>query len=107
MLFHSELRAKAEDNNSNLCFTHIKKFDSNGNYVSGWGPKGPLNGQFLHIHGIAVDSSGNVYATDEQKQQVQKFNSNGKFIMSWGTPGSGLGQFSNKLEDINVDSHDD
>jgi len=55
--------------------------------------------------GIATDRSGNVYATDEQKQNVQKFDGEGKFIMSWGTPGSGPEQFSNKLEDINVDSH--
>jgi hypothetical protein len=54
-------------NDNQLCFTHIKKFDSNGNYILGWGPTGSLDSQFLHIHDIAVDRSGNIYATDEQK----------------------------------------
>lgn len=92
---------------SSLCFTHIKKFDSNGKYVSGWGPSGSLNGQFLHIHGIATDRLGNIYAVDEQKQDIQKFDNKGKFLISWGATGSGPGQFSNKLEDINVDSNGD
>jgi tripartite motif-containing protein 71 len=37
---------------------------------------------------------------------VQKFDSEGKFISKWGSDGAGRGQFSNRLEDINIDSSD-
>ena len=43
--------------------------------------------------GIAVDSTGNVYATDYSNERVQKFDSTGKFIASWGTIGSGNARF--------------
>ena len=42
-------------------FNHIRKFDSNGQFITSWGSKGSGEGQFLHAHGIGVDSStGNV-----------------------------------------------
>ncbi len=49
------VNAQTVDTGNNLCFTQIKKFDSDGNYIAGYGPKGASDGQFLHIHGIAVD----------------------------------------------------
>ena len=62
-----------DDLNLNLCgFHHIKKFDSNGKLITSWGEKGNGDGQFIHPHGIAVDSEGNVYVTDEERQDVQK-----------------------------------
>ena len=90
---------------ADLCDFHsVKKFDKDGNYVTSWGTRGMEKGQFLHIHGIALDSSGNVYTSDEENSRIQKFDSNGKFITMWGSEGSGKGQFSKKIEDINVDS---
>src|SRR5215212_7520996 len=64
-------------------FNHIKKFDSNGNLITSWGIKGSGEGQFLHPHGIGLDSAGNVYVSDEEKGNIEKFDSNGKFITSW------------------------
>jgi tripartite motif-containing protein 71 len=87
-------------------WTHILKFDSNGKFLERWGSEGSGDGQLLHPHGIAVDSAGNVYVLDEERQDVQKFNSNGTFISKWGTPGSGVDQFSDALEDIAVDRSD-
>src|SRR5215207_3595069 len=90
---------------SDLCNFHsVKKFDKNGKFITSWGTRGTGQGQFLHIHGIALDSSGNVYTSDEENSRVQKFDSNGKFITMWGSEGSGKGQFSKRIEDINVDS---
>lgn len=42
-------------------FHAVKKFDADANLVALWGTKGEGEGQFLHTHGIAVDSSGNIY----------------------------------------------
>jgi DNA-binding beta-propeller fold protein YncE len=40
-------------------------------------------GQFNDTKGIAVDSSGNVYATDSGNNRIQKFNNCGGFITQW------------------------
>jgi hypothetical protein len=46
----------------NLCDFHsVKKFDSKGNFITSWGTKGTGDSQFLHPHGITVDSSGQRY----------------------------------------------
>ena len=37
-------------------FHYVKKFTSNGTLITAWGTKGTGPGQFLHAHGIAVDS---------------------------------------------------
>src|SRR5688572_16315091 len=68
------------DNNNPLGFKSIKKFDSNGNFITSWGTEGTGHGQFLHAHGIAIDSSDNVYVSDDDKNSIQKFDSNGNFI---------------------------
>jgi tripartite motif-containing protein 71 len=41
---------------------------------------------------VAVDGSGNVYVTDQNR--VQKFTSSGTYVTQWGAPGSGDGQFN-------------
>ena len=65
-------------------FHYVKKFDSNGTLITAWGTKGTGPGQFLHAHGITVDSGGNVYVSDAEKCNVQKFDSEGNFITMWG-----------------------
>jgi hypothetical protein len=74
-------------------FHYVKKFDRNGSLISAWGTKGTGPGQFLHAHGITVDSKGNVYVSDAEKCNVQKFESEGNFIAMWGSKGTGQGQF--------------
>jgi hypothetical protein len=99
------LVASGQESEQNLCdFHRVKKFDTQGNLITSWGTKGTGDGQFLHVHNLAVDSSGNVYVTDEERQDVQKFDSNGSFTTKWGSPGRGQGEFSPRIEDINVDS---
>ena len=51
------------------------------------GIKSTEDGQFDFPSGIDVDSSGNVYVTDESNHRIQKFDSNGKFITKWGFNG--------------------
>ncbi|MFB5600564.1 MAG: 6-bladed beta-propeller [Nitrososphaeraceae archaeon] len=86
---------------------YVQVFDKYGNFITSWGEKGEEDGKFLHPHGIAVDSRGYVYVTDELKSQVLKFDSDGNFIKSWGGNGPEQSQLSKKIEDIDVDVHDD
>src|ERR671924_1251486 len=105
LLHSSSVVVLGQENEQNLCdFHRIKKFDTQGNLITSWGTKGTGDGQFLHVHNLAVDSSGNIYVTDEERQDVQKFDSNGTFMTKWGSPGRGQGEFSPRIEDINVDS---
>jgi len=62
-------------------------------FVSKWGSYGSGDGQFYYPNGVAVDSSGNVYAVDRHNYRIQKFTSDGTFITKWGSWGSGDGQF--------------
>ena len=84
-------------------FHYVKKFDSEGNLITAWGTKGTGPGQFLHAHGIIVDSDRNVYVSDAEKCNIQKFDSEGNFITMWGTKGTGPGQFY-QPESMAVDS---
>jgi tripartite motif-containing protein 71 len=85
----------------------IQKFTSDGQFIAKWGSEGTGDGQFTHLHGIAVDThSGDVYATDTENFNVQKFDNNGTFITKWGSEGTAPGQFGS-LESLDVDSHGD
>lgn len=45
-------------------------------------------------HGIAVDSSGKVYATDDTTNSIWVSTSLGAYLAQWGSEGSGNGQFN-------------
>src|ERR687889_83788 len=96
---------EAENNTNPPGFKSIKKFDSNGKFITSWGSEGTGDGQFLHAHGIDIDSSGNVYVSDDGKNNIQKFDSNGNFIRRWGSYGTDDGQYLH-LHDVAVDSSD-
>jgi len=78
-----------------LC-SSVQIVSAEGGYVysAKWGSPGSEDGQFYTPSGVAVDSTGNVYVTDEDNNRVQKFTSSGEFITKWGSSGSGDGQFS-------------
>src|SRR5919112_5391204 len=69
----SSVEGDRESNNP-LGFKSIKKFDSNGKFITSWGTEGTGDGQFLHAHGIDIDSSGNVYVTDSGNVHEKKDN---------------------------------
>jgi DNA-binding beta-propeller fold protein YncE len=110
----------------------IQKFNSSGTpqFVAGWGVDtgansfevctvtcqigiaGSGNGQFNAVDidayspsGIAVDSSGNIYATDSGNDRIQKFNSAGAWLSNIGSSGSGNNNFNNP-SDIDIDLDD-
>ena len=70
-LLDSVVLAQDSERSQNLCgFNRVKKFDTGGNLIASWGEKGEDNGEFIHPHGIAVDHAGNIYVTDEERQDV-------------------------------------
>ena len=93
----------------------IQKFDPDGNFIAKWGSEGTGDGQFQHLHDIAVGPDGGsenasqsssnefVYTTDTELFNVQKFTTDGVFITSWGSEGEGDGQFAS-LESLDVDT---
>jgi len=50
----------------------VQKFDLNGSYLTQWGSQGSGNGQFNQVLGVAADSSGNIFVSD-QNHRIQKF----------------------------------
>ena len=86
----------ALDRAGNLYVTtaSIKKYDSEGKFVTQWGEKvGTGEGEFSLSTGIATDWDGNVYVDDFRNRRIQKFDSDGNFLMQWptdraGSPGS-------------------
>ena len=51
-------------------------------------------GLFEWITGIAADATGNVYASDEWKNQISVFDADGGLLNQWGEAGDGEGQLS-------------
>ncbi len=45
--------------------------------------------------GVALDSSNNVYVTDDLNNRVVKFTARGTYLTQWGSSGSGNGQLEN------------
>jgi len=63
----------------------VKKFDSEGRFITQWGSPGQKDGQFNTIGSIKVDSSGTVYVLDTdfgkwEHNRIQKFTTYGQFI---------------------------
>ncbi|UCC40095.1 MAG: 6-bladed beta-propeller [Candidatus Aminicenantes bacterium] len=76
-------------------FAHcIRKFDSNGNFITKWGSFGTGDGNFFSPWGIAIDSFDNVYVADSSNSRVQKFDTEGNFLLKWGSRGDEDGQFN-------------
>ena len=104
---YSLAQEKEEETNARLSnFNHIKKFTSDGKFITSWGSEGDGDGQFLRPEDVAIDSSsGNVFVADFEGNNIQKFDSDGNFITKWGSEGDGDGQFW-LPHDIAIDSSD-
>ncbi len=66
-----------------------------GGYVfeGRWGRWGYGNGEFGHLHHVAVASDGTVYVADPWRSRIQYFTSTGSFLGKWGKSGYGPGEF--------------
>ena len=119
----------ASDNFGNVYVTdagnnRVEKFNNTGGFVVGWGCRTANvtacsalsnGGSFTTPVGIAADTLGNVYVTDQGNNRVEKFTDVGTFIGAFGcgvanvtscSPGSGDGNFNNPTG-ISVDSSND
>jgi len=66
----------------------VAKFDKDGKFVKSWGSKGDAQNQFNTVHGIAIDSQGNVYVADSGNKRIQVFDPDGNFKTSISSVGS-------------------
>jgi tripartite motif-containing protein 71 len=88
---------------ANPCPVRTTQIISGVCYLTEWGSQGSGNGEFIHPHGAALDSSGHVYVADLGNNRIQKFTTYGGFIKAWGVQGSGNGQFNGPI-DVATDS---
>ena len=70
-------------------WSRVQRFDKDGNFLSTWGTKGTLPGQFTTPHGIAIDSQARrIYVSDTGNDNIQVFDMDGNHLASWeGVPG--------------------
>lgn len=85
--FVQHLLIKSESSQANA--------EENYQFVTKWGSNGTGDGQFNAPYGVAVDTTGNIYAIDYgYNSRIQKFSSDGTFITKWGSNGEGDGLFN-------------
>ncbi|MDA0832852.1 MAG: hypothetical protein O2955_06695 [Planctomycetota bacterium] len=53
--------------------SRVQLFTNDGKYLCGMGGEGADPGQFYRPHGMAIDSTGNLYVADTMNDRVQKF----------------------------------
>ena len=73
----------------------ISIFTLDGNYVGKYNTQGTGREELQSLRGIATDSNGFIFASEEYRSRVSIFNKDGIFIHSFGSKGSGHEQFSN------------
>ena len=79
--------------------------NSDGEYFGTFGSFGEGDGQFTAPSGIAIDSQGRIYVTDEHLHRVAVFDSGGRFLSKFGAPGTEDGELDTP-SGIATDSQD-
>lgn len=80
--------------------SRVVKFDAEGNFVKAWGTPGSGPGQFDLVHSVAVDSQGNIYASDQQNDRIQIFDSEGSLLRTWTHLGTTLSIFITPEDEV-------
>ncbi len=71
-----------------------QRFDSQGNFIAGWGKHEMGRGNFSLPSGLALDAQDRIYATDELRHQVKVFSLDGALLAEFGGLGNRPGQLS-------------
>ena len=66
--------------------------DLDSEYLGVFGSQGDGDGQYIWPAGIALDSEGRVYASDEYTHRITVSDSSGAFLSKWGEHGADEGQ---------------
>jgi peptidylamidoglycolate lyase len=61
----------------------VAKFSPDGEFMLEWGEEGDGPGQFLLVHGIAIDHDGNIYVGDRHASALQVFTPTGELLHYW------------------------
>ena len=67
--------------------------DAEGEFYGNFGYFGEGDGQLKAPAGVAADSQGRVYVTDEYLNRISVFDDSGNFLFKWGAPGRDEGEF--------------
>ena len=79
--------------------------DVESEFYGTFGSSGDGGGQFIWVSGIAEDSQGRLFITDEYSSHVSVFDLDGNFISRWGSAGSGDGELDGS-SGIAIDASD-
>ena len=71
----------------------VRKFTSNGQFVTKWGEEGGNDGELRSPAGLTLNGNESIYVVDIGNSRIQKFTKEGELITKWGAEGSGDGQF--------------
>lgn len=85
----------------------VVKFSPKGKYITAWGKHGTGPSEFNIVHSVAVDSKGNVYASDRENNRIQIFDSNGKLLRMWTHLGATQNIFITPEDEVWVITHRD
>ena len=73
-------------------------------FLGEFGTFGTGEGQFVWPIGIAADSRGRIYISDEHRHDVQVFEADGRYVGRWGEFGAAPGQL-NRPSSMAIDEH--
>jgi len=62
-------------------------------YIGQFTEFGTGDGQITWPTSVAIGKDGNVFVSDEARNDVQVFDADGNFLSKWGSPGTGPGEF--------------
>ena len=79
--------------------------NAEGEYFGTFGSFGEGDGQFTSPSGIAIDSQGRVYVSDEHLHRIAVFDATGRFLSKFGTEGTQEGEFDTP-SGIAIDNQD-
>jgi DNA-binding beta-propeller fold protein YncE len=61
----------------------VLKFDRDVNFVTAWGQRGTLPGDFAVPHSIVIDENDLIYVADRENRRIQVFDTDGNFVKGW------------------------
>ncbi len=87
------------------CEHRVQVLNSDLTFCTTFGQEGTRAGEFRYPHGIACDSTGNVYVADSVNHRIQVFTAEGKFLRMFGRKGAGKGEMDFPIG-IGIDASD-